>query len=102
MVLRLGARVALVVAKKPAMPTFAGNTDATVAPCLRYRDAPAAIDWLCATFGFETHAMYPNPDGTIAHAILDPGFAGLALFGRREVEQVSALPTRGQAVERLP
>ena len=48
------------------MPTPAKDTKATVIPCLRYRDAPAAIDWLCATFGFEKRAVHTNPDGTIA------------------------------------
>ncbi len=31
------------------MHTPASNTVASVIPCLRYRDAPAAIDWLCRT-----------------------------------------------------
>jgi uncharacterized glyoxalase superfamily protein PhnB len=42
----------------------------TVMPALRYRNAPAAMDWLCQVFGFERHAVYANPDGTIAHAEL--------------------------------
>ena len=29
-------------------------------PCLRYQDAPAAIDFLCAAFGFERHAVYAD------------------------------------------
>ena len=29
------------------MPAIAKNTKATVIPCLRYRNAPAAIEWLC-------------------------------------------------------
>ena len=37
-------------------------------PCLRYRDAPAAIDFLCDAFGFERHAVYADPDdATIVH-----------------------------------
>jgi uncharacterized glyoxalase superfamily protein PhnB len=40
---------------------------------MRYRDAPAAIEWLCATFGFETQLVVPNEDGTIAHAQLSFG-----------------------------
>lgn len=28
------------------------DTIATLIPCLRYRDAPAAIEWLCRAFGF--------------------------------------------------
>jgi uncharacterized glyoxalase superfamily protein PhnB len=62
------------------MSTFAKSTKATVVPCLRYRNAPAAIDWLCATFGFEKHAVYPNPDGTIAHAQLTFG-NGMVMLG---------------------
>ena len=36
--------------------------------CLRYRDAPAAIDWLCRVFGFERHLVVPDDAGGIAHA----------------------------------
>ena len=42
----------------------------TFIPLLRYRDAPAAIEWLCQVFGFEKHMVVPNDDGTIAHAQL--------------------------------
>jgi uncharacterized glyoxalase superfamily protein PhnB len=52
----------------------------TVIPSLRYRDAPAAIDWLCKAFGFEKHAVYPNPNGTIAHAQLTFG-NGMVMLG---------------------
>jgi len=44
---------------------LAARTTATVIPCLRYRDAPAAIDWLCRAFGFQRHAVYQ--DGDIVH-----------------------------------
>jgi uncharacterized glyoxalase superfamily protein PhnB len=46
----------------------------------RYRDAPAAIDWLCRVFGFERHAVYEGPNGTIAHAELSLG-GGMILLG---------------------
>jgi uncharacterized glyoxalase superfamily protein PhnB len=39
-------------------------------PFMRYKDAPAAIAWLGKAFGFTEHAVYPGPDGTIAHAEL--------------------------------
>jgi uncharacterized glyoxalase superfamily protein PhnB len=42
-------------------------------PCFRYRNAPAAIEWLCATFGFEKHLVVPNDDGTVAHVQLSFG-----------------------------
>ena len=53
---------------------------ATIIPCLRYRDARAAIDWLCRVFGFQEQAVYPNPDGTIAHAQLTFG-NGMIMLG---------------------
>jgi uncharacterized glyoxalase superfamily protein PhnB len=49
-------------------------------PTFRYRDAPAAIDWLCQVFGFERHAVYPGPDNTIGHAELMLG-GGMIMLG---------------------
>lgn len=37
----------------------------TIIPCLRYRDAHAAIDWLCKAFDFERQAIHA--DGDIVH-----------------------------------
>ena len=62
------------------MSITAKNTRATVIPCLRYRDAPKAIDWLCSVFGFEQHLIVPNDDGTIAHAQLSFG-NGMVMLG---------------------
>ncbi|MBC7943889.1 MAG: VOC family protein [Burkholderiales bacterium] len=62
------------------MTTLAKHTKANVIPCLRYRNAPAAIEWLCATFGFSKQAAYANPDGTIAHAQLTFG-NGMIMLG---------------------
>jgi uncharacterized glyoxalase superfamily protein PhnB len=62
------------------MNLTAKNTKATIVPCLRYRNAAAAIDWLCATFGFEKQVAYPNPDGTIGHAELTFG-NGMIMLG---------------------
>ncbi len=42
----------------------------TIIPGLRYRDAHAAIEWLCNAFGFEKHAVYEDDQGRIAHAQL--------------------------------
>jgi uncharacterized glyoxalase superfamily protein PhnB len=52
----------------------------TVIPSLRYKDAPAAIEWLCRVFGFEKNGVFPNPDGTIAHAQLTLG-GGMIMLG---------------------
>jgi uncharacterized glyoxalase superfamily protein PhnB len=62
------------------MATLAKKTRATVIPCLRYRDAPAAIEWLGRAFGFEKHLVVPNEDGTIAHAQLSFG-NGMIMLG---------------------
>ena len=59
---------------------FAKNTKSRIIPCLRYRDAPAAIEWLCRAFGFEQHLVVPGPDGTIAHAQLSLG-NGMIMLG---------------------
>jgi len=46
------------------------TTKASIIPAFRYRDGHAAIDFLCRAFGFERHAVYEGPGGTIAHAQL--------------------------------
>ena len=62
------------------MSSLAKNTKSTIIPVLRYRDAPAAIEWLCQTLGFEKHLVVPNEDGTIAHAQLSFG-NGMIMLG---------------------
>ncbi|MGJ3245183.1 MAG: VOC family protein [Elainellaceae cyanobacterium] len=54
--------------------------EATIIPTLRYRDAAAAVEWLCQAFGFEKHLVVPNDDGTIAHAQLVFG-NGMIMLG---------------------
>ena len=56
------------------------ETRSTVIPALRYRDAGAAIDWLCTVFGFKRHAVHEGPNGTIAHAELTLG-GGMIMLG---------------------
>ena len=51
-----------------------------VVPALRYRDAPAAIDFLCGAFGFARHLVVPGENGTIAHAQLTFG-RGMIMLG---------------------
>jgi len=60
----------------------------------RYRDAPAAIDWLCDVLGFRRHAVYPGPNGTIAHAqlTLGSGMIFVASFRDSESQQLLAQP----------
>lgn len=62
------------------MPGTAKHTHATVISCLRYRDAPKAIEWLCSVFGFGKQLVVANDDGTIAHAQLALG-GGMIMLG---------------------
>ena len=66
------------------MTTLAKSTTATIVPSLRYRDAPAAIDWLCKAFGFEQHLVVPGEAGTIAHAQLVFGNGMIMLGSARD------------------
>lgn len=52
-----------------------------VIPALRYRDAPAAIDWLCRVLGFERQLVVPGEEGTIVHAQLRLGRGGMIMVG---------------------
>ncbi|MCY4624021.1 MAG: VOC family protein [Chloroflexi bacterium] len=56
------------------------NLKGNIIPGMRYRDAPAAIDWLCDILGFQRHLVVPNEDGTIAHAQLTLG-NGMIMLG---------------------
>lgn len=51
-----------------------------VIPTMRYRDAPAAIEWLCGVLGFSRHLVVPGEDGVIAHAQLVLG-DGMVMLG---------------------
>ena len=65
----------------PTLPSPSpANTRATIVPCLRYRNAPAAIDWLCSAFGMQRHLVVPNADGSIRHAQLSFG-NGMVMLG---------------------
>ena len=67
------------------MTRNANNTGtATIIPTIRYRDARAAINWLCRAFGFERHLVVEEEDGTIAHAQLVFGNGMIMLGSARE------------------
>jgi uncharacterized glyoxalase superfamily protein PhnB len=68
------------------MATVATPTKSTIMPGLRYRDAPAAIDWLCHVLGFERHVIYPGPNGTIGHAELTLG-GGMVMLGSQKDDE---------------
>jgi uncharacterized glyoxalase superfamily protein PhnB len=68
------------------MPSNVRNTTSTVIPAMRYRDATAAIEWLCKAFGFEKHLVVPGENGTVEHAQLTFGNGMIMLGSAREDE----------------
>ena len=58
----------------------------TIIPTLRYRDAAAALDWLCRAFGFEKQLVVPGEGNTIAHAQLTFGNGMIMLGTARDDE----------------
>jgi len=75
-----------------------------IIPAMRYRNAPAAIDWLCRAFGFEQHLVVPGPDGSIAHAQLTFGNGMIMLGSARDDEfgRLMAVPPRRGPVTQSP
>ena len=57
------------------------KSGSTVVPSVRYKDAHAAIAWLVDVLGFDKHAVYEGPDGTVAHAQLTFGATGMVMLG---------------------
>ena len=68
-----------------------------IIPAVRYRNAAAAIDWLCATFGFERKMVVPADGGKVAHAELTLG-NGMIMLGDVEIEhgRLVAAPSYGE------
>ncbi|MGH9599167.1 MAG: VOC family protein [Terracidiphilus sp.] len=58
----------------------------TVIPALRYRDATAAIEWLCSVLGFTRKAVYEGPNGTVGHAELVLG-GGMIMLGSQKDDE---------------
>ncbi len=58
---------------------------AAIIPAIRYENAPAAIDFLCAAFGFTRHAVFADPadPSVILHAQLVLGDAMIMLGSAR-------------------
>jgi len=70
----------------------------TIIPTLRYRDAAAAIEWLCQALGFQRHFVYAGDDGSIHHAQLTHG-NGMIMIGSAGEDEFGKLqgpPERGQ------
>ena len=78
------------------MSQHAKRTTTTVIPTLRYRDAPAAIDWLCDVFGFERRLVVPGEDGTVVHSQLQFGNGLVMVSSARGLELDALVKPRGE------
>ena len=58
---------------------------------MRYKDAPAAIDWLCRAFGFSRHLVVPDDNDGIAQAQLVHGSGMIMLGSAREGGEFDSL-----------
>lgn len=65
----------------------------SVVPALQYKDAKAAIEFLCNAFGFAKNAVYEEPDGSIAHAQFTHG-SGMIMLGSVKDTEYSRLLKR--------
>jgi uncharacterized glyoxalase superfamily protein PhnB len=59
-------------------------TPQNIYPVLRYRDAHAAIEFLCQAFGFERNAVYESDHGAVEHAQLALGGGMVMLSTERD------------------
>ena len=70
-------------------------------PCLRYENAPAAIDFLCRAFGFSRHAVYADDaePSLIHHAqlILDGNLVMLGSARQDDSAKLYGLKTVSEA-----
>jgi uncharacterized glyoxalase superfamily protein PhnB len=74
-------------------------------PCLRYKDAPAAIEFLCQAFGFERHFVFADEtqpsiihhaqltldDNMIMLASADNGSDSARLYGWKTPQEVGGI-----------
>lgn len=52
-------------------------------PCLFYRDAPAAIEWLERAFGFVPRLIVPGPDNAVRHGEMSLGSSVIMVSSTR-------------------
>ena len=65
-------------------------TGGSIIPKMRYRDAAAAIAWLCEFFGFERHLIVPGEGDSIAHAQLRFGAENMIMLGSHTDDEYSS------------
>ncbi|MCK0110493.1 glyoxalase [Flavobacteriaceae bacterium S0825] len=59
---------------------------ASIIPVIHYKNAKAAIEWICESFGFEKHLIVSGEDNTIVHAQLTYGNSMIMLSSENNNE----------------
>jgi len=86
------------------MSRYSKNTMSNLIPCLRYRDVPAALQWLCRAFDFQRQRVVEDEEVGIIHAQLGFGSGMVMLgpvtdseYGRalRQPDEVGGVSTQG-------
>lgn len=72
------------------MNRHAAETVSTVIPALRYRDATAAVRFLCRAFGFEVDQSFSDDQDCISHAELSFG-NGMVMVGSSRDDEFGKL-----------
>jgi len=73
----------------------------TIFPILRYRDARAAIRWLCAAFGFHEVFSVPESGQVVRHAQLQLGTNVIMLGSVRPNDGMTTPQEAGTATQAL-
>ena len=85
------------------MPQQTRTATQVLFPFLRYRDAPAAIDWLVKAFAFKELMVVPNENGTVAHAEVEFDSGVMMLASARDdlaTERASVGARQAELVDR--
>jgi uncharacterized glyoxalase superfamily protein PhnB len=77
------------------------NSKGNIIPLIFYKDAGAAIDWLCEAFGFERRVVLPGEGGAIIHAqlTLGNGMIMLRSAGDDDVSGLMSTPSGGRVTQ---
>ncbi len=86
------------------MSLYSKHTTSNLIPCLRYRDVPTALEWLCRAFGFEQRRVIEDEQVGIIHVQLSFG-SGMLMLGPadgaedgrqvRQPDEVGGISTQG-------
>lgn len=82
----------------PSSSSPPSSSGSTLVPCLRYRDARAAIAWICEVMGFREHLVVPGEGQEIMHAELVSG-SGMLMLGSIRDSDYNRLFPEARAAE---